>query len=119
MALGRAVNHKHRVTDLPTCERAVRFEFLHPGRDIFGSYREFESPLLRHQVSGIDRENEFLEIVREVPVGQRSQLRNLATERANFSRFARLVSMVSQNGSLPVAFFANDVPSTARQKTCR
>jgi hypothetical protein len=32
----------------------------------------------------------------------------MSTERANFSRFARSVSVVSQNATLPVAFSAND-----------
>ena len=35
-------------------------------------------------------------------------MRELATERANSSRFARSVSVVSLNATLPVAFSPND-----------
>jgi hypothetical protein len=42
-------------------------------------------------------------------------VRELATERANFSGFARSVSVVSQNATLPVAFFANDVDTQAHR----
>jgi hypothetical protein len=44
-------------------------------------------------------------------------LRELATERANSSGFARSVSVVSQNATSPVAFSAND--GADRRKRCR
>src|SRR5437763_1137550 len=72
------------------------------------SYRQFESPLLRQQVSDITAEDFCDSIVASLPtVSARSRpswpLRELISR-----VFARSVSVVSQNATLPVAFSAND-----------
>ena len=116
----------------PTGERAVREGFLHPQRD-FSQWAT-----LRH-MSGfsvdiskgyfqkpIGSSNPLWSASKSLKLNEkihppelcrhfrrlRPQLRELATERANSSRFPRPLGAFSQNATLPVAFSVNDGAET-------
>jgi hypothetical protein len=94
--------------------------FRHFKRIFSEACPEFESLLLRQQVSDINRENKPLEIVQGLPrVSGRSWAtwspRQRGHQESEISRGLRTFSsVVSQNASLPVAFSANDAVEMPR-----